>query len=98
LQRQEAFNLRVIAGIEELAARLYEAQAALGGRKLDQAEEFSVAVRARAGELAVQVEALLDSLAIDEDNATQMQAAADLRASLAELQRFLANQPGRAVE
>lgn len=104
LQRQEAFNLRVIAGIEELAARLDEAQAALGGGKLDQAQEDAIAAEsgaaalARAGELAVQLEALLDSLAIDEDNATQMQAAADLRASLAELQRLVAGAPGRAAE
>jgi len=93
LQRQEAFNLRVIAGIEELAARLDEQR-----RRLDQAHETADAALARAGETAVQAEALLDALALDEDNPPQKQAAADLRAGLAELQRILAGPPGRAAE
>ena len=93
LQRQEAFNLRVIAGMEELAARLDEQR-----RALDQAHESTAAALARAEELAAQVEALQDSLPVDDGDSIQSQTAAGLRAGLVELQRLLAGSPGRAVE
>ena len=90
LQRQEAFNLRAVAGLQELAARL-----AAQRRSLDETHQVSAALRRSAEQLAAQVDALLDALPAGSDAPAQQQIDA-LRRALTELRRLLDAQAGRA--
>ncbi len=90
LQRQEAFNLRAVAGLEELAARLVAQR-----RSLEETRQASAALRRSAEQLAAQVDALLEALPRGDAAPPQQQINA-LRHALTELRRLLDAQAGRA--